>query len=197
MYASARIQVQPKTAEVFVDGYRAGTVDDFDGIFQRLNVWPGEHEITIYLEGYATERHLLYMAQGTTANLKGVMEKLPDGQKSEPPPRPAPRPQQGGQGGRGEPANPPQHAVEPPTVEVQQEAVRFGAVSIRVAPPDAVIVIDDQVWTAPAADQRLNIQLSAGRHHIEVRREGYTNYVEDVLIRPGATLTLNVNLTKK
>jgi hypothetical protein len=197
MYASARIQVQPKQTEVFVDGYRAGIVDDFDGIFQRLNVWPGEHEITLYLEGYATERHQIYMAQGTTANLKGVLEKLPDGKISEPPPKPAPRqPPQEGQGGRGRPANPPPQP-EPPTVEIQQEAVRFGAVSIRIAPADAVIVIDEQTWTGPGADQRLNVQLASGRHHIEVRKDGFVTYAEDVLIRAGATLTLNVNLSRK
>ena len=38
---SARIQVTPKEAAVYVDGYRAGRVDDFDGTFQRLNVAPG------------------------------------------------------------------------------------------------------------------------------------------------------------
>jgi hypothetical protein len=197
MYASARIQVQPKQAEVFVDGYRAGTVDDFDGFFQRLNVWPGEHEITLYLEGYATERHLLYMAQGTTANLKGTMEKLPDGQKSEPPPKPVPpsRSQQGG--GAGQPANPPPVQAEPPTVDVQQEPVRFGSVSIKVAPADAIIAIDDQVWTGPSGEQRLTVQLSAGRHHVEIRKDGYVTYGEDVLIRQGATLTLNVNLSRK
>ena len=195
LYASARIQVQPKYAEVFVDGYRAGTVDDFDGFFQRLNVWPGEHEVTLYLEGYATENHLLYMAPGTTANLKGTMEKLPAGQKSEPPPRPAPPSQPPPRGGQ--PADPPPGQAEPPTVEVQQAPVRFGSVSIKVAPTDAVIAIDDQLWTGPAGDQRLNVQLTAGRHHVEIRKDGYVTYAEDVLIRPGAALTLNVNLTKK
>ena len=32
--------VDPAEARVYVDGYYAGTVDDFDGLFQRLNVSP-------------------------------------------------------------------------------------------------------------------------------------------------------------
>ena len=30
---SVRIQAEPKTAEVYVDGFYAGIVDDFDGVF--------------------------------------------------------------------------------------------------------------------------------------------------------------------
>src|SRR5688572_30078346 len=93
-YAEARILMTPKSAEVFVDGYRAGIVDDFDGILQRLNVWPGEHVVTLFLEGYRTENHKLYFNDGTTAKLTGTMEKVGPGEKSEPPPQPAPRQEQ-------------------------------------------------------------------------------------------------------
>jgi hypothetical protein len=188
--------MQPKQAEVFVDGYRAGIVDDFDGIFQRLNVWPGEHEITLYLDGYKTQRHLMYFNEGTTASMKGTMEKLAAGETSEPPPQPEPRETQRPaprQPGYQQPQREPQQEV---TVE-QAPPARFGAVSIKVQPVEAVIAIDDQIWTGPAAEQRLNIQLSSGRHHVEVRKDGFVTYSEDVLIRPGATLTLNVNLTRK
>jgi hypothetical protein len=42
-----RLQVQPKNAEVYVDGYYAGVVDDFDGHFQHLNLTPGSHHFEI------------------------------------------------------------------------------------------------------------------------------------------------------
>ena len=42
-HASIRLLVEPREAEVYVDGYYAGVVDDFDGIFQRLRVTPGRH----------------------------------------------------------------------------------------------------------------------------------------------------------
>ena len=38
-----RFKVTPKEAAVYVDGYYAGVVDDYDGVFQRLHVTPGQH----------------------------------------------------------------------------------------------------------------------------------------------------------
>ena len=46
--ASLRLEVKPKEAEVYVDGFYAGIVDDFDGTFQRLSVTPGEHDIELF-----------------------------------------------------------------------------------------------------------------------------------------------------
>lgn len=50
-YGDIRIQGAPKDAQVYVDGYYAGIVDDFDGTFQRLNVEAGLHRIEIVLPG--------------------------------------------------------------------------------------------------------------------------------------------------
>jgi hypothetical protein len=46
-----RLQVKPREAEVRVDGYYVGRVDDFDGIFQRLELPAGPHRIEIRAEG--------------------------------------------------------------------------------------------------------------------------------------------------
>ena len=54
--ATVRTRVTPRDTQVFVDGYSAGPVDDFDGVFQRLQLIPGQHEITLYLPGYRTYR---------------------------------------------------------------------------------------------------------------------------------------------
>src|SRR5215813_460432 len=48
--ADVRVLATPKQAEVYVDGYYAGIVDDFNGVFQRLHVAPGDHAITLHLE---------------------------------------------------------------------------------------------------------------------------------------------------
>ena len=58
------------------------------------------------------------------------------------------------------------------------------------------ILVDGERWATPEGQDRIGIQLSEGRHHIEVRKDGFTPYVEDVLIRRGATFTLNVSLSK-
>ena len=63
---SLRVLVDPSEARVYVDGYYAGTVDDFDGLFQRLHVSPGRHEIALKLEGYKTHRIKVYVAPDTT-----------------------------------------------------------------------------------------------------------------------------------
>jgi len=89
---SARIQVTPKEAAVYVDGYRAGRADDFDGTFQRLNVPPGPHELTLYLPGYRTLTERVYIGEGSTLKLKQSLEKLAPGETSTPPPAP-PKPE--------------------------------------------------------------------------------------------------------
>ena len=37
-YGDVRLMVRPRDAAVYVDGYYAGVVDDFDGVFQRLTL---------------------------------------------------------------------------------------------------------------------------------------------------------------
>jgi PEGA domain-containing protein len=47
-----RLSVAPRNAEVYVDGYFAGRVDDFDGVFQALRLEEGAHHIQITAPGY-------------------------------------------------------------------------------------------------------------------------------------------------
>jgi PEGA domain len=51
-YGGVRIQDAPLDAQVFVDGYYVGVVDDFDGSFQHLNLTAGPHNIEIRAAGY-------------------------------------------------------------------------------------------------------------------------------------------------
>jgi PEGA domain len=51
-YGGVRITGAPREARVFADGYFVGIVDDFDGIFQHLNLEAGPHHIDIVLDGY-------------------------------------------------------------------------------------------------------------------------------------------------
>ena len=50
-YGGVRIQGAPRNVEVYVDGNYAGLVDDADGMFQRLDLQPGQHEIEIRTPG--------------------------------------------------------------------------------------------------------------------------------------------------
>jgi hypothetical protein len=51
-YGALRIVDAPRDAQVFVDGYYAGVVDDYDGVFQHLNLEAGSHHIEIEAGGY-------------------------------------------------------------------------------------------------------------------------------------------------
>jgi hypothetical protein len=84
-----RILVTPREASVFVDGYFAGQVDDYDGVFQRLRIEPGAHEIVIYLKGHRSMRERLYLSPNATRKISGTLEPLPPGEPDEPPPTPA------------------------------------------------------------------------------------------------------------
>ena len=44
--------MKPRQASVYVDGYYAGVVDEFDGVFQRLHIEPGPHRIEVQADGY-------------------------------------------------------------------------------------------------------------------------------------------------
>ena len=47
-----RLKVHPRDAQVFIDGYYAGRVDDFDGVFQSLRLEEGEYQVEIVSPGY-------------------------------------------------------------------------------------------------------------------------------------------------
>jgi hypothetical protein len=51
-YGALRIVDAPRDAQVFVDGYYAGVVDDYDSAFQHLNLEVGPHHIEIEAVGY-------------------------------------------------------------------------------------------------------------------------------------------------
>jgi hypothetical protein len=51
---SIRLNVEPRLGDVYVDGYFAGIVDDFDGHFQHLDLTAGPHHIEISAPGYET-----------------------------------------------------------------------------------------------------------------------------------------------
>ena len=49
-----RLKMKPREAQVFVDGFLAGSVDEFDGVFQSLRLAPGGHKIEVRMDGFET-----------------------------------------------------------------------------------------------------------------------------------------------
>jgi hypothetical protein len=86
-----RFRVTPREASIYIDGYLAGTVSEFDGRFQRLHVVPGEHELVVYMAGYRALRQNVYLGPNATRTIEGTLERLPTGEPDEPLPQPSPR----------------------------------------------------------------------------------------------------------
>jgi hypothetical protein len=68
-----RLEVEPTSAQVFVDGYYAGIVDDFDGHFQHLNLVPGGHRVELRAPGYQTRELDIYIQPDHTTEWQGAM----------------------------------------------------------------------------------------------------------------------------
>jgi PEGA domain len=188
---AARIQVKPREAQVYVNGYFVGTVDDFDGVWQRLHLPPGEHELTLYLEGYRTFTQKVLFRPATTLKINHELQPLAAGEANEPRPTPSgPPPER-----RPVPSRGRDRDYEPPA-ERRADAEGFGELSLRVQPADAVVTIDGERWDSPEGGSRLQLQLSEGPHRIEVSREGHRPYTTTVEVRRGETATLNVSLPR-
>jgi hypothetical protein len=69
-----RLRVQPAHAEVYVDGYFVGTVNDFNGLFQRLNLDAGPHRLELRAEGYETVEFEVFITHGETITYRGEMK---------------------------------------------------------------------------------------------------------------------------
>ena len=198
--ASVHLDVTPKDAQVYVDGYYAGIVDDFDSVFQRLRVEPGQHEITIYNEGYRAIHQRVYLTRDRTFNIKQAMDKLPAGETAEPRPTPAPLPA-GAQppvplprDRRGTPPNAPPQATPPGGSTSPLTPAATGRLTIQVQPPDATVLIDGQPWPVSPGQDTVMVDLSEGRHVIQVRKPGYVGYLTEADVRRGETTTVNVSL---
>jgi hypothetical protein len=226
-WASARIEVKPKEAEVYLDGYYVGVVDQFDGIFQRLDIPPGQRELVIYMPGYHTLRERMAFAPGQSYHFKETLQPLAAGEPQDPKPQPdpnaappnapsqypnapapypnapapypnAPQPP-AGQGPYRQPPPPPQGEprMEPYPQAPQTRGGEFGTLNLRVQPEDAVVTIDGEHWDNPQGGSRLTVQLAPGTHRIEVKKEGFHTYTGTVEIRPGEPQTLNISLPRE
>ena len=69
-YGDIRLQVNPPDAEVYVDGYYAGIVDDFDGQYQRLALEAGPHKIEIGARGVQPQVFDVYVDPSRTVDLR-------------------------------------------------------------------------------------------------------------------------------
>jgi hypothetical protein len=190
--AQVRLQVTPRETAVYVDGFYAGVVDDFDGFFQRLPLLSGGHTIALFLDGFGTITRRVYLSPGSDLSIREALVPLPPGQASEPPILAAmlPPPPAGSY-------IPPQTASRntlPPPMAAQQTGVQaagYGVLSLRFRPANAVVSIDGQEWIS-AAPGELVVLLAVGLHVVEVKNSGSRMFMTQVEILEGQTIELNV-----
>lgn len=185
---SLRLQVTPREAFVYVDGYAAGVVDDYDGVFQRLRLVPGPHEIVIYHPGLRTLRQNIYYNPGSTHTIRHTLDALLPGEAPEPQPMPRALPAY--------PGMPAPQPGAPPAAEGARvpEGSRVGTLALRVQPADATVLVDGEPWRGPQSQDRLVIQLAEGPHRVRIEKPGFLTFAVDVDVRAGETSSFNVSL---
>lgn len=204
-----RLLVDPEDTKVYVDGYYAGEVDDFDGLMQRLNLAPGRHEILLKKDGFRTHRIKVYLERNTTVKLRHDMEKglgpdtLEDlaGERGieEERRRNARREDESEEDrdveaeGRPETREDARPALRLPAPSPEGSATP-GLLALRVSPDDASVYVDGRFFGS--ARQTGEIELSPGPHRVEIVRPGYKTVERDVLIEAGRTLTLGMALDR-
>ncbi|HQZ15253.1 MAG TPA: PEGA domain-containing protein [Vicinamibacteria bacterium] len=179
--AQIRTLVDPPKTRVYVDGYYAGVADDFDGMFQRLTISPGRHDITLKLEGYASHTYSVYAGGADTIKLRWDMVKgtgetretvgeeferrLPEARDPAREPQPAEpsaaRPEPGREVDS--------ERAAPPSIQMPQAG--RGEILFDILPLDASVYIDGEFHGK--ASQVTRVPLPFGRHRVEVVRPGY------------------------
>lgn len=192
--AEVRVMATPKDAGVYVDGFYAGIVDDFDGFFQGLPLTPGGHTIVLYLPGYRSYRQQVYLGPGSTFKLQTALAPLAAGETSEAPTiAPAiPTPPAG--------TFMPPHTPAPTTPGAPARAAEaapqtVGTLDLQVQPPDAVVRIDGERWVT-ADHGRFVVQLRAGAHRLDISAAGYRGYETDLVVPENGSIQLTVMLTR-
>ena len=75
---SLKLKIKPRDASVYVDGYYAGHVDDFDGLFQSLKIESGPHRIEVRLDGYEPLMFEIRLLPDRSVTYSGELKKLPE-----------------------------------------------------------------------------------------------------------------------
>jgi hypothetical protein len=204
---AVRVLVDPDDAKVYVDGYYAGKVEQFDGMFQRLNLQRGRHEILISKDGYQGQRFLVYSYPGASIKIESSLSKG----SGEAPVKDL----TGGRGGDGPETRP---AMDPdadddPASDWPEDGARtsaprheststrraptgerLGEVRMNVQPADATVYVDGEF--RGTARETANLVLPSGPHRIEIVRPGFRTETREVDVRAGETQAVVVELDR-
>jgi hypothetical protein len=191
---SLRVLVDPVQTRVYVDGYYAGIADDFDGIFQRLNVPPGRHDITLKLEGYRTHRFRVYVPVNDTIKIHHEMVRGSGEETDEV----VGEPQQylderGRERDTERDAERDDHyARRDEGREDDRDDADAGTLRLELRPSDASVYVDGEFRGSGRRAESL--RLAPGRHRLEVVRPGYRTVERDIDVRPREDTRVEIEL---
>jgi hypothetical protein len=178
---SLRVFVDPSETRVYVDGYYAGVADDFDGLFQRLHVSPGRHEISLKLAGHKTHRVRVYVGSGATLELdhemqEGLGETFEDLT-----------------GGRGREARRPAPIDSVPPAPAPTSALA-GELRLSVTPVDASVYVNGEF--KGTGREATALSLAPGTHRVEVVRPGYRTAEREVEVASRGVAEVDIALQR-
>jgi hypothetical protein len=73
---AVRLKINPKQAQIYVDGYYVGIVDSYDGSFQKLNLEGGGHKLELKADGYEPLQFDVLITPGETVTYKGTLKRV-------------------------------------------------------------------------------------------------------------------------
>jgi hypothetical protein len=70
-----KLKVKPRDAQVYVDGYFSGVVDDFDGVLQKLKLRAGAHRVELRADGYQPSIFDVLIVAGETVTYRAELKQ--------------------------------------------------------------------------------------------------------------------------
>ena len=71
-----RFRANPKHARVYVDGALVGTVDEFDGLSNHLEIEAGRHQIELRADGYQSYTSEIAVRADRTVTERASLKKV-------------------------------------------------------------------------------------------------------------------------
>jgi hypothetical protein len=188
---SVRVMVEPAETRVYVDGYYAGVADDFDGLFQRLNLSPGRHEVTFKLEGHRSFKVKVYVPLDQTVKIR---HRMAQGTGEDESAEVVGRPSDYARYEERRRADEADYGAD--ELEEDEDAVGEDGGTLRLSgsPADASVYVDGDF--KGTVRQLRRIRLSPGKHRVELVRPGYRTFEREIEIRAGRATDLQIDLDR-
>jgi hypothetical protein len=213
-YGALDIDIWPGETEIYVDGERVGTADDFDGFPTYLWLPRGTYDVVFYLDGFRTLSRQYSIYDGLVVDVNDRLERgeairpedLPskstvnrddrlrrDSERSE-----SARRREDWRRRQDESDLPPASNVPAPSVD-DDGGGNAARLRLDVSPDDASIYLDGNFLGTAGELEGLSAGLvvAPGSHRLEVVRPGYEAENVDFEGTPGQEVSLKVSLDEE